>query len=111
MVHKVLLFTGFGLSYIPPRSAYLEDLFHISLTDHMNLGLAVRAWQLGLEMRPILAKDTLWAYPIFAGVGASFGYWLVGVEERQIGFLDAQKKGLLEKRQRRAEREARKEGA
>jgi len=80
MVHKVLFWGGFGL--------------------------AVRFWQLGLEMRPLFNKESLWVYPIFAGTGASFGYWMQGVEGRQIAVLEARKKSLLEKRARRAIREA-----
>ena len=72
----------------------------------MGSGLAVRAWQLGLEMRPFLNKESLWAYPVFAGAGASFGYWVQGVDERQQAILGARRKSLLEKRARRAEREA-----
>ncbi|KUJ22000.1 uncharacterized protein LY89DRAFT_391026 [Mollisia scopiformis] len=80
MVHKVLFWGGFGL--------------------------AVRVWQLGLEMRPFFNRGSLWAYPLFAGVGGSFGYWLMGVEERQQAILGARRTSLLEKRARRAEREA-----
>jgi len=80
MVHKVLFWTGFGL--------------------------AVRVWQLGLEMRPFFNKESLWVYPLFGGVGASFGYWLQGVDERQQRILGARRTALLEKRARRAEREA-----
>lgn len=72
----------------------------------MNLGIAVRAWQLGLEMRPFFNKESLWAYPLFAGAGASFGYWLQGVDDRQQTILAARRKSLLEKRARRAQREA-----
>ena len=70
------------------------------------VGLAVRVWQLGLEMRPFFNKESLWAYPVFAGAGASFGYWLQGVEDRQMKILGARRTSLLEKRARRAEREA-----
>jgi len=70
-----------------------------------GFGLAVRAWQLGLEMRPFLNKESLWAYPVFAGAGASFGYWLQGVDDRQQTILAARRQSLLEKRARRAERE------
>ncbi|RAL64809.1 hypothetical protein DID88_001406 [Monilinia fructigena] len=49
MVHKVLFWTGFGL--------------------------AVRAWQLGLEMRPFFNRQSLWVYPVFGGVGAFI--WLL----------------------------------
>jgi len=66
----------------------------------------VRFWQLGLEMRPFFNKESLWAYPLFGGIGASFGYWLQGVEERQMKILGARKMSILEKRARRAEREA-----
>jgi hypothetical protein len=69
-------------------------------------GLAVRFWQLGLEMRPFFNKESLWVYPVFAGAGASFGYWMMGVENKQQAILSARRASLLEKRQRRAEREA-----
>ncbi|CZS94513.1 probable NADH2 dehydrogenase (ubiquinone) 14K chain [Rhynchosporium graminicola] len=79
MVHKVLFWTGFGI--------------------------ATRLWQLGLEMRPFFNKESLWAYPFFGGIGASFGYWLSGVEQRQRGVLQERRSILLDKRARRAERE------
>lgn len=56
-------------------------------------------------MRPILAKQGLWAYPVFAGVGGSFGYWLQGVEGRQLKILAQRREAILEKRRRRDERE------
>lgn len=68
-------------------------------------GVAVRLWQLGIEMRPILAKESLWAYPLFAGVGGSVGYWLQGVEDRQLKVLAQRREVILEKRRRRDERE------
>ncbi|KAI9683861.1 MAG: hypothetical protein M1829_004195 [Trizodia sp. TS-e1964] len=80
MVHKVLFWTGFGL--------------------------AVRLWQLGIEMRPLFNKESLWAYPLFGAVGGSFGYWLTGVEDRQFKMLADRRDNLLAKRKRRAEREA-----
>jgi len=80
MVHKVLFWGGFGI--------------------------AVRLWQLGLEMRPFFNKESLWVYPVFAGTGASFGYWLQGVDQRQQAILGARRQSLLEKRARRAQREA-----
>ncbi len=46
------------------------------------------------------------AFPIYAGVGASFGYWLQGVDERQTAVLAERKAAILEKRARRAQREA-----
>lgn len=60
-------------------------------------------------MRPFLHPSTLWAYPVFAAVGGSFGYWLTGVESRQNKLLADRRNSLLEKRRRRAERESRKE--
>lgn len=71
-----------------------------------DAGLVVRFWQLGLEMRPFFNKESLWAYPLFGGIGASFGYWMQGVEERQLRILGARKASILEKRAKRAEREA-----
>lgn len=56
-------------------------------------------------MRPFFNKESLWVYPIFAGAGASFGYWLTGVRERQNAILNERKNSLLAKRRRRAERE------
>ncbi|KAK2629209.1 hypothetical protein QTJ16_000029 [Diplocarpon rosae] len=80
MVHKVIFWAGFGI--------------------------AARFWQLGLEMRPFFNKQSLWAYPVYGGLGGSFGYWLMGVDERQQAIIGARRKSLLEKRARRAEREA-----
>ncbi|PQE30142.1 hypothetical protein CJF32_00003585 [Rutstroemia sp. NJR-2017a WRK4] len=80
MVHKVLFWGGFGI--------------------------AVRVWQLGLEMRPFFNRESLWVYPVFGGAGASFGYWMQGVEQRQQAILGARRTAILEKRARRAEREA-----
>lgn len=56
-------------------------------------------------MRPILAKESLWVYPLFAGVGGSFGYWLQGVEQRQLKMLAQRREAILEKRRRRDQRE------
>ena len=83
-------------------------MIHVSgrLMVEQIKGLAVRIWQLGLEMRPFFNKESLWAYPVFASAGASFGYWLQGVEGRQQAILGARRQALLEKRARRAEREA-----
>lgn len=69
-------------------------------------GLAVRFWQVGIEMRPFFNKSSLWAYPVYAMGGASFGYWLQGVDDRQSATLSGRKSILLEKRARKAEREA-----
>ncbi|KAK3167018.1 hypothetical protein OEA41_010143 [Lepraria neglecta] len=70
-----------------------------------GFGLAVRFWQLGIEMRPFFNKESLWAYPLFAAAGGSFGYWLNGVTVRQDNLLAERRRTLLEKRKRRAERE------
>ncbi len=56
-------------------------------------------------MQPIIHKNTLWAYPVFAACGASFGYWMQGVDERQTAVLSERKQAILEKRARRAQRE------
>ncbi|KAK4155928.1 hypothetical protein C8A00DRAFT_31179 [Chaetomidium leptoderma] len=71
-----------------------------------GFGLVVRFWQLGIEMRPFFNRKSLWAYPLFGSVGASFGYWIQGVDERQTKMLQDRKQAILEKRARRAEREA-----
>lgn len=56
-------------------------------------------------MRPFFNRQSLWAYPVFAAVGGSFGYWLTGVQQRQSVLLNERRFNLLEKRRRRAERE------
>lgn len=56
-------------------------------------------------MRPFFNKESLWAYPVFAAAGGSFGYWLTGVTSRQNAILAERRKNLLDKRRRRAERE------
>lgn len=56
-------------------------------------------------MRPFFNKESLWAYPVFAAAGGSFGYWLTGVESRQLKLLAERRSNLLEKRKRKAERE------
>ena len=73
-----------------------------------RIGVAVRLWQLGIEMRPLFNRTSLWVYPIYAGVGASFGYWMEDIAHRQRRILAERKDKLLERRKRRAEREARK---
>lgn len=55
-------------------------------------------------MRPFFNKESLWVWPLFAGIGGSFGYWLTGVENRQLRILAERRESLLEKRKRRAER-------
>ncbi|KAK5663126.1 hypothetical protein OQA88_6543 [Cercophora sp. LCS_1] len=71
-----------------------------------GFGVLTRAWQLGIEMRPFLTRRDLIAFPVFAAVGGSFGYWLQGVDERQTAVLAERKQAILEKRARRAQREA-----
>ena len=56
-------------------------------------------------MRPIIYRQGLWIYPVYAAVGASFGYWLQGVDDKQTAILNARKETILAKRARRAERE------
>lgn len=63
-------------------------------------GVAVRLWQLGIEMRPLFNKESLWVYPIYASIGGSFGYWLMGVEQRQFKLLADRRDSLLAKRAR-----------
>ena len=59
-------------------------------------------------MRPFFNRGSLWAYPLFAAVGGSFGYWMESVNKQQMRILKDRKESLLEKRKRRAEREAQK---
>jgi hypothetical protein len=61
---------------------------------------------MGIEMRPFFEKKALIAYPIYMAAGAGFGYWLQGVDERQTEVLQGRKHRLLEKRARKAERDA-----
>ncbi|KAI2609093.1 uncharacterized protein GGS25DRAFT_522272 [Hypoxylon fragiforme] len=84
MVHRVVFWSGFGV--------------------------AVNIWRLGLEMRPFFNRGSLWTYPVFASVGASFGYWLQGVDDRQAAVLAERKRSIIEKRARKAAREAENNG-
>lgn len=68
--------------------------------------MAVRFWQVGIEMRPFFNKSSLWVYPVYAAGGASFGHWLQGVDDKQSATLSERKRLLLEKRARKAERDA-----
>ena len=71
----------------------------------MYIGIATRFVQLGIEMRPFFQRGALWVYPLFMGIGGSFGYWMQGVEQRQVMLLQQRKEIIVEKRRRRAERE------
>lgn len=71
----------------------------------------MRFWQMGIEMRPFFQRKVLWAYPAYAAGGASFGYWLQGVDDRQTANLSERKAILLEKRAAKAKRDAEQEGA
>ena len=88
MVTKVLFWRGFGayslLPYTLRARVYhrLVSQFVSAKANQRESGLAVRAWQLGLEMRPFFNKESLWAYPVFAGAGASF--WILAAEEWTI---------------------------
>lgn len=100
-MHKVLFWSGFGTCFQNRIShRFLHGLIYTAIS-----GIAVRLWQLGIEMRPLLTKESLWVYPIFAGVGGGFGYWLQGVEQRQLKILADRREALLAKRRRRDERE------
>jgi hypothetical protein len=77
----------------------------IEILTHLPTGVAVRLWQLGIEMRPFFYRQGLFAYPIYGLVGASFGYWLQGMEDNQMRYLGETRDRLIEKRRRRAERE------
>lgn len=57
-------------------------------------------------MRPFFNKGSLWVYPVYAAGGASFGYWLQGVDDRQTATLSDRKDRLLEKRMRAQARAA-----
>lgn len=97
MVSKIFFWAGFGI--FTPRA-----VLH-SLLRHYTPGLAVRFWQLGIEMRPFFHPTALWGYPVFAAVGGSFGYWLTDVHSRQLAIMNERKSNLMDKRKRRAERE------
>lgn len=75
-------------------------------TQANRTGVATRLMQLGIEMRPFFQRGGLIWYPVFGSIGASFGWWLTGVEQRQVQMLQQRKNILVEKRKRRAEREA-----
>ena len=114
-MHKILFWSGFGRFQLELRG-FIDDLRHrlsvchdrqLNLrTDEYNIGIGVRLWQLGIEMRPLFHPKSLWVYPVYAGIGGSVGYMLMGVEERQTAYLTKKRDSLMEKRKRRAERAA-----
>ncbi|KAG8747341.1 hypothetical protein FRC10_001520 [Ceratobasidium sp. 414] len=53
-------------------------------------GMAARAWQLGVQKRPI--TQTPGSYLLSGAVFGAIGYWLVGVEERQNVLLAQKRK-------------------
>ena len=55
---------------------------------------------MGIEMRPLITKGSLWAYPWYAGIFGSFGWWLTGVETRQLHWIEKRKTLFLEKKAR-----------
>ena len=98
MVNKILFWSGFGENI-------LQSWRNITVSNLLHAGLAVRFWQLGIEMRPFFQRENWLIYPIYGGLGASFGYWLQGVEDRQMRYLSETRQRLIEKRKRRAQRE------
>jgi len=75
-----------------------------SLAGYFAFGAAVRWVQLGIQWRPYTAAHDLWGYPGYGAVAAGIGYFLIGMEERQMAILNDRKNLLLEKRKRAAER-------
>lgn len=63
-------------------------------------GIAARAWQLGVQKRNLFQLPG--AYLLSGGVFGAIGYWLVGVEERQVELI-AQKRKELEARRNPAQ--------
>ncbi|KAG8704847.1 hypothetical protein FRC09_003286 [Ceratobasidium sp. 395] len=53
-------------------------------------GMAARAWQLGVQKRPILQAPG--SYLLSGAIFGGIGYWLVGVEERQNVLLAQKRK-------------------
>lgn len=96
-------------SNIETSAIYIAETLALHLEIHLTVstGVATRLLQLGIEMRPFFQRGGLWVYPMFAGIGGSFGYWLKGVEDRQMKMLVQRKQIVVEKRRRRAEREER----
>ena len=113
MVHRIAFWSCFGKPgpphvSVPPssRGSSVKNDRQANNAACQRIGLAVRFWQVGIEMRPFFNKSSLWAYPAYALGGASFGYWLQGVDDRQTAMLTERKNILLEKRERKAQRDA-----
>ena len=112
MVSRILFWTGFGaFGFSSPAAGcgVANSGLFVSIVAHTNrsvTGLATRFYQMGIEMRPFFNKGSLWVYPLYGAVGASFGYWLQGVDETQTKMIQERKVQILEKRARRAQREA-----
>lgn len=106
MVGRIAFWSCFGTSLplLAPLDPVPASKARQVLTYHQGLG--VRFWQMGIEMRPFFNKSSLWVYPVYAAGGASFGYWMQGVDDRQTRQLDSRKEQLLEKRARKAARDA-----
>ncbi|KAI9298288.1 hypothetical protein K502DRAFT_346300 [Neoconidiobolus thromboides FSU 785] len=65
------------------------------------VGIGIRSYSLGLQMRPMSSKPS--GYFIYAAVGASLGYVLYGLQERQFATIEKRRAKLEE---RKASREA-----
>lgn len=104
MVHRIAFWSVFGRANPHPPS-HSCSLF-ANEGQLCLAGLAARFWQMGIEMRPFFNRGSLWVYPVYAAGGASFGYWLQGVDDKQTGLLTDRKEALLEKRARKAARDA-----
>ncbi|RDA92339.1 hypothetical protein CP533_4388 [Ophiocordyceps camponoti-saundersi (nom. inval.)] len=100
MVHRIAFWSFFGPSITSPLNVYFFSADE--KVTMINIGAAVRFWQVGIEMRPFFNKESLWVYPVYALGGASFGHWLQGVDDRQTAKLQERKETLLRKRARHA---------
>ncbi|RCI16057.1 hypothetical protein L249_2073 [Ophiocordyceps polyrhachis-furcata BCC 54312] len=91
---------------LPPPPPYSKGITAPNMVHRIAFwsffGAAVRFWQVGIEMRPFFNRESLWAYPVYALGGASFGHWLQGVDDRQRARLEERKEMLLQKRARHA---------
>lgn len=88
-------------------TVFLEALALCDVLILCATGIAVRLWALGIEMRPLFTRREIWIYPLYAGIGGSFGYWLQGIERKQNDIIADRIETLLEKRRRQLEREGR----